>query len=488
AVATRPAPDSERTFGWIGATRLDSLPGLARKLPHYGKYSFLAFSGSDPTNDAKGQWPAMGSPLIWQKTDAVAMASLPPRKPLGRLAPVFRPEQLRAHVDRLASDELEGRGIGTEGLDRAAEYIAQQFEAMGLQPGGEDGGYFESFRVPGGPGGKAASLRNVIAVLPGSDPEWADQCVVVGAHYDHLGYGWPGGRESELGKIHNGADDNASGVAVLLEVARLLKKTHQPRRSLVFVAFSGEEWGRKGSKHFVGRDHPPYTRDGVLGMINLDSVGRLEGRKLMVLGAGSAYEWPHIAMGIGFTTGVESNAVMDELGASDHQSFQEVGIPAIHLFAGPHEDFHRSTDDATKLDMDGMVQAATWTREALVYLTEREERLKSQLSKKPDANEPASTTGPSEKPAGERRVSLGVMPDYRFRGPGVRVERSLPNTPAKRAGIKAGDVLMSIDGQKLKDLRAYSDLLRRYSPGDRVKIKVERDGAPLEFDTVFQAK
>ncbi len=493
AVALPRPTDRENAIGWLGATRADSLAGLARKLPHYGKYSFLAFSGADPTNDAKGQWPAVGSPLVWHRDGAEAAGTLAKREPLGRLAPVFDPGRLRAHVDYLASDELEGRGVGTRGIEAAAEYIAAQFEEMGLQPGAADGSYFERFEVAGGPDGKPASLRNVIGVLPGSDASWREQSVVLGAHYDHLGYGWPDVRAGEKGKIHNGADDNASGVSVMLEVAGLLSKTHRPRRSIVFVAFSGEEWGRKGSQHFASTERSPFVNAKTLGMVNLDGLGRLNDRKLAVLGAGTAYEWPHIAMGIGFTTGVESNPINDDLDASDHRSFHDIGVPAIHLFGGAHEDYHRSTDDADKIDLGGLLKASIWVREAMVYLTEREEPLRAQLDRttapsQPEVPEPTEPTKPGSATGSDRRVSLGTMPDYQFPGPGVRVERALPNTPASKAGIKAGDVLVEINGNAIKDLRGYSQELAKYAPGDRIRLTVERNGALVKLEATLRAR
>ena len=355
--------DPELAVGWIAADRADAIPGLVRKLPHYGKYSYVAFQGAEPTNVAKGQWPASGSPLVRDlRADmadgpALRLAALPAREPLGRPRPTVNAEQLMRHVRFLAAPELEGRGVGTAGLDRAADYLAKQFESLGLTPGGDDGTWFQTWQEPDGPGGQPATLRNVVGVLPGRRADWAAQSVVLGAHYDHLGRGWPEAREGAEGKIHPGADDNASGVAVLLETAAALKARGAPDRTVVFVAFSGEEWGLKGSRHYVSAMKRWPVKE-ARAMVNVDSVGRLGERKLLVLGAGSATEWVHVARGIGFTTGVESTAVADDPGASDQKSFLEAGVPAIQVFAGAHEDYHRPTDTADRVDAGGLAKAA----------------------------------------------------------------------------------------------------------------------------------
>jgi hypothetical protein len=251
-------------LAWVGVDSAAALSGLTRKLPHYERYSYLVFSGDELTNVAKGQWPALDSPLVQSLAPDAAgtaadpgalgtypRAELPARQPLGRLPPAFDRARLMSHVELLAGDSLEGRGIGTPGLREAGEYIARAFQSAGLEPAGDDGGYFQAWTVPDGPEGESVALRNVVAVLPGTDPERRLQSVVVGAHYDHLGRGWPDVRAGEEGAIHPGADDNASGVAVLLELAALLGEELEPARSIVFVAFSGEEWDRKGSLHYV---------------------------------------------------------------------------------------------------------------------------------------------------------------------------------------------------------------------------------------------
>ena len=473
-------PDS--ALGWIGADRADALAGLARKLPHYGKYSWLAFEGSEPANDAKGSWPAIGSPLVRYLTEGKHKAlPLPSAEPLARLAPVFDAQRLMAHVRYLASDELEGRGVGTAGLDKAGDYIAKEFKEAGLEPGGDEHGWFHSWREPNGPDHKTATLRNVVGVLRGSDPAFAGQSVVVGAHYDHLGRGWPDVRAGQKGKIHNGADDNASGVSVLIEVARLLAAGGAPRRTIVFVAFSGEEWGLKGSREHL-RWMQKWPSEKVLAMINLDTVGRLGKGKLQVLGTGSASEWIHIDMGIGFTTGVESQSIPDDVGGSDQKSFVEAGIPAVQLFTGAHADYHRPTDDVDKIDAAGLVKVATFLREAVVYLSERDKPLTSKIGKGP------AKTGENPAPSGGRRASLGTMPDFAYPGPGVRVAKVMPDSAASKAGIQDGDLVQAINGKKVAHLRGYSDLLKTFAPGDTIRILILRKGKELTLKAKLKAR
>jgi Zn-dependent M28 family amino/carboxypeptidase len=269
-------------------------------------------------------------------------------------------------------------------------------------------------------------------------------------------------------------------------VARLLAPDLKPQRSIVFVAFDGEEWGLKGSRR-LARTRTAAQRP--FAMINLDAVGRLGAKKLLVLGAGTADEWRHIAMGIGFTTGVESTCVADDPGGSDQVSFHEIGVPAIQLFTGPHEDYHRPSDTADKVDYDGMVKVATWLREAVVYLADRKEPLTSTLKTGPSAGAPKPADGaPAAAGVGARRVSLGTMPEFEFAGPGVRVASVIAGSPAEKAGIAAGDVILAIDGADVADLKGYSALLKTKKPGDKVKVRVRRGDETKELEATLAAR
>ncbi|MEA2079176.1 MAG: M20/M25/M40 family metallo-hydrolase, partial [Pseudomonadota bacterium] len=391
-VLARHPKNPAQALGWLAAEQPAALPGLGRKLPHYGRYSYLAFTGEEPANLLKGQWPVTGSPMSVRTAadDGSAVppisSQLPPRAPLVPASEVFSSTRMQRDIVFLADEDMAGRGLGTPQLERAADYIAEQFRAAGLRPGGDgEEDYFQSWLdKAAGP----VTLKNVIGILPGSDPERAGESLVIGAHYDHLGRGESGAHAGDEGRIHPGADDNASGIAVMLELARVLAGKPQPR-SLVFVAFSGEESGRLGSRHYV--EHSVgYPVSKAIAMVNLDTVGRLGQRPLTVFGTGTAREWVHIFRGAGYVTGVPIRAVADDFGSSDQTSFIEAGVPAVQLFSGVHPDYHRPGDSADKIDLPGLVKTARVLKETVDYLAERPEALHATLGGEQAISAPAA--------------------------------------------------------------------------------------------------
>ncbi|MCK5339365.1 MAG: M20/M25/M40 family metallo-hydrolase, partial [Bacteroidales bacterium] len=253
---------------FISIDNENAIAGLIRKLPYYGKYSYLAFSGDEPTNIEKGQWPVLDSPLI--KTfskDAQDIPLTEPREALAMLKPVFSEKRMMSSIKYLASEELKGRGLGTPEIDQAAAYIAQQFEEAGLKA--LKGSYYQKFTHKFDEKGELG-LSNVIGIIPGTDPDLKDEVVVISAHYDHLGFGWPDVRKGNEGKIHYGADDNASGVAIIIELAHSMAKTVQPKRTIVFLACTAEEAGLIGSRYFVAHSKD-YFKGEIFANINLDT-------------------------------------------------------------------------------------------------------------------------------------------------------------------------------------------------------------------------
>ena len=481
-VLRRNPENAEKAIGWISVAPGAAFAGMGRKLPHYGKYSYLAFEGDEPTNTVKGQWEATDSPLVVEFVEGGAASIAPEaRAALAELPPVFSQRALRDNVVWLAAPEGRGRGLGSPELDEAAEYIAEQFAAAGLQPGGDDGGWFQRFTVAEGPDGRSVEARNVIGILPGSRGDWGDQSVVLSAHYDHLGLGWPDVHAGDEGRVHPGADDNASGVSVLLELARNLASEGGGSRNLVFAAFSGEEAGLRGSKHYV--EHPRFPVAGIRGVINMDTVGRLGDGEIAIHATGTADEWQHIFRGVGFVTGIKSRNVAARVGGSDQDSFIDAGVPAVQFFTGAHGDYHRPSDTPDKIDDGGLVKVATFVKEALAYLLEREEPMSVRIEGVAAA--PAGERGAAE---GGRRVSFGTVPQFDFAGPGVKVESVVAGSPAELAGMLAGDVLVRVDGTTLADLRAFSQYLATLSPGQRVVAVVLRDGAEVEMPVVVEAR
>lgn len=465
--------DAELVVGSLSIAT-DAVQAVAQKLPHYGKYSYLAFDGAGAENFLKGQSPTTDSPLRLELTESETLESaVPPanRPALAELpVPVSKPN-LRDHVAYLADPAREGRGVGTRGLAEARNYVREQFSELGLEPGLAEG-YEQVFSIPSGPDGKPARLANLIGVVPGSDPQLDGQTVVVSAHYDHLGYGWPQDRNAYRGQIHPGADDNASGVAVMLELARLTAKS-KPARSITFVAFSGEEAGLLGARYFV-RNPAPVKGDGIHSVINLDSVGRLNDEPIKLLGTGSASEWVHVARGVSHVTGVASQSNPGDAEGSDQQAFLERGIPAIQIFSNAHGDYHSPADTADKVDVAGMAKVVTFVKETLSYLTERREPLTAQGAQS------AATDNTTR-----RRVSLGTLPEFGYAGEGVKVSEIVADSAAASAGIEPGDIILAIDGNDLQDLRAYSDLLKTLQPGQRVAITIQREGRALELEATL---
>jgi hypothetical protein len=395
---------------------------------------------------------------------------------LAELPPSLDPAELHRTVEVLAAPEHEGRGLGSAGLATATAWVEAGLGELGLEPAGADG-YRQTWTWRGGSPERDMELVNLVAAVPGSDPELSRHPVLVMAHLDHLGRGWPDVRASNRGIIHPGADDNASGVAVLLAVAGTLAD-EAPRARPVLVAFvTGEEAGLLGSRHLIeglGSEGAPFA------CINIDTVGRLGDGSVHVLNADSARQWRHIFLGVGHTTGARVSIVSEPLDASDQLACLERGVPAVQLFTGAHADYHRPTDTAEAIDARGMVTVAEVVHEAVAYLADRSDPLDVRL----EAANRAQRPRPADDGA-PRRAALGTVPDFAFPGPGVRVQGLVPGSPAGAAGIREGDVLRLLDGQEVTDLRTYSRLLKAHIPGDEVTVTVDRNGRRLTLTAVL---
>jgi hypothetical protein len=469
---------------YVSAPSSAAADALARKLPHYGKYSWLVFAGDEATNEATGEWPIGDTPLARNLAPDARPIKLAPRKALAEVKPQFDSERMRADIEWLASPEREGRGAGSRGLDQAANYIAERFERLGLMPltPGAPGAdrYFQPFTMKG-EHGESLAAKNVIGVLPGTNPALNGQALVISAHYDHLGFGWPDSRAGAKGQLYPGADDNASGVAVMLELARLVANA-KPERSVIFASFAGEEEGLLGSRHYVGAAQLPgaaYPLSGHIADLNLDTVGRLRGGKVTVFGAGSAREWPFIFMGAGAVTGVPTQSVAQAIDASDHTAFVEAGVPAVQLFASGATDYHRPSDTPDKIDYAGLAKVAAILKEAADYLATRTEPLNfsgTTAASQPRAPRPATAA---------RRAATGIVPDMTYEGEGVRVGSVQPRSGADSAGLKAGDRLLTLGGAKTPNLRALADELRNLQPGQTVDVEFARADAIMRAKLVL---
>ena len=385
---------------------------------------------------------------------------------------IAEPPRLLDDVKFLSDDRLQGRATGSPGADSAAAYLARRFSEVGLQPAA--GGWFQSFTVgrdaPAIRQGKSDGLagKNVIGILPGRDPVLRNQTVILGAHYDHLGLGGFGSLDPDsTGKVHNGADDNASGVAGLIQVAARLAAS-PPARTVVFIAFSGEELGLLGSAYYV--KEPIYPLAGTLAMVNLDMVGRLRNGRLIVYGARTAKEFPALLDSLNWYAGFDLKAQGDGYGPSDQSSFYAAKKPVLHLFTDLHEDYHRTTDDWQKVNFDGLKRVADFTLGLVTALANRHAPLTFQDLAPPV---PSQTAAPPVATPGYGAY-LGTVPDMTGAPGGVRLAGVRAGSPAEKAGLRGDDIITRIGSTDTPDLQAMTDALRSHRPGDTVDIIVRR--------------
>ncbi len=473
--ARQPA-NPDKTLLWVASDHPKAISELASKLPHYRKYSYLVFKQDDElTNINKGQWPITQSPLTQWITQpdkssitTAHVGTAKPRRALAELPPVFSESRMLADIKHLASESFKGRELGSPELDTAAAYIAKHFQQIGLLPGGDGNSYFQTWRQEVGAPKGEIGLRNVIGILPGTNPQLAGQSLIVGAHYDHLGMGWPDVRAAHQGKIHYGADDNASGIAVMLELVRQIIPKWQPERTIIFVAFTGEEAGLLGSRHYT-HNTKDFPVEKITAMLNLDTVGRLGNNPVTLFGTGSARELVHVFRGAGFVTGIPINAVQDDFGSSDQAAFIQAGVPAVQFFASAHEDYHAPGDTIDKIDSAGLVKVAAILKEAVEYLANRIEPLSVTLPSPSTPHQPAPAKD-------KRKTSLGTVPDFSYQGEGVRVDNVIPGSPAQQAKLQTGDILIQLAGRPISDLAAYADILRTLKAGEKVELRFRRDG------------
>jgi hypothetical protein len=395
---------------------------------------------------------------------------------------------LKKHASFLASDDLEGRAAGYPGNDKAAEYIAGVMKEAGLKPAGDAGTYFQKFRVAG------RDTRNVVGLVEGSDPVLRREYVVAGAHFDHVGtaaqddFGRLGGRGED--KIWNGADDNGSGTTTLLGIIRAFGEGKlQARRSVVFIAFSGEEAGLIGSRWYT--NHPVGAIGQHAFMLNLDMVGRNPTRPIEIHGVGSGeggavrkvVEKAVEASGLKATL---NDGVKLVGGDSDHSSFRDKKIPYAFFFSGFHADYHRPSDHPEKLAYENMVKVAHASIHILLGMGDLEERPKFVAQAGPRLNLP-DFADPSAPPPRRMGVTVQELDDTecdqlkleKAQG-GLRVDAVQAGGPADQAGVKAGDVILGVAGVTLprggtrdRLRQVLSDVVK---PGKEVEVVVLRKG------------
>ena len=394
----------------------------------------------------------------------------------------IRAEDIKVHIDVLADDAFEGREAGSRGGRAAGGYLAEQFEQYALRPGGERGTYFQEFR---------GNCRNVLAILEGSDPELREQYLVIGAHYDHVGYGNAKNSFGPIGFIHNGADDNASGVAGVLSVIQgFLALGEPPRRSILFAMWDGEGQGRWGSKHWT--QNPTVPLEQVVFVLNADMIGHLRDDRLTVFGTRTARGLRQMVTLCNTMTDLVLDFTWELSDNSDHYSFFAQDIPVLMLHTGLHPYYHRPSDTADRINHQGAEQVTRLMFSLALELANQPHppqfRLPSRYEGPPDMAE-------LERPAAPRPPRLGVRLQNADDGePRVYFAEVFPGLPADRAGLAAGDRIVRFAGQDVKsvdDLRVQivaaaspvSVVVERGTGASRhtLNLPVSLDGPPLRL-------
>lgn len=395
-------------------------------------------------------------------------------------------DDLKSHVRFLASDALEGREAGSEGSRAAAVYLIEQFETNGLEPAGSNDSYEQSF-------GK--NYRNLLAMAPGNDPELADDVIVIGAHYDHVGYGYSGNSRGTVGQIHNGADDNGSGVAALIEIAQALHETGiRPSRSILFVLWDAEELGLLGSKHWT--KHPTIDLKRVKLYINLDMVGRLRDNSVQVYGCRTADGLRRLCS-LANAEHLELEFNWNLRPDSDHYPFLKRNIPFLMPFTRKHADYHRASDDFDKVNYAGQEKITRhWLRVLLTLAEERELPAFRASCRQEHEGLRQRIESATVRKASRLGISWNTRESEQEK---TLIIRNLTvNSPASKAGLKAGDRILAINGQPfttsagfIRDVSASvpesSFLVRRAGREETEQIPVNLNGEPALIGLEFRS-
>lgn len=334
----------------------------------------------------------------------------------------------------------------------------------------DDGPKPQSFEIPGwrlqgevSVNRTRSDVKNVVAVLDGSGP-LAEETIVIGAHYDHLGWGGPGSFVPNARQVHNGADDNASGAAALVEVARKLVTRGKPLpRRVVFIAFTGEERGLIGSARYCRE--PLVPLDKTVAMLNMDMVGRLTDDKLIVQGYDTARQFEALLDASNEKFGFQLTKNKGGFGPSDHSSFYAKKVPVLHFFTGLHKDYHRPSDTADKVNVEGMRRVAEMVADLAVAIATAEDRPEYRESARP-----AAIGGGGDRPY------FGSIPDFAQEEPGYSLSGVAKDSPADKGGLKGGDLIVKLGDSRIGSLEDFDSALRKYKAGDKVEVVVRREG------------
>lgn len=372
-------------------------------------------------------------------------------------------KNLRSHVYTLAADSMEGRGIGTRGLECASEYIRKYIGMLSA------GSSLQSASVDSFTGPHGTKLVNISTMIPGMNHDIPR--ILVAAHYDHLGIA----AQDSLGIVHvmNGAHDNASGVAAVLEVARILASNPEPpRRSIEFQFFTGEEVGLLGSRHYV--KSRGSLRDSIFTIVNVDAIGHLGDNALISIGLMGQSALSDIVQTCAESLMLEIIESPHSYESGDHAPFLAVGIPGFQLTTGPHILMNTPEDDAGTLDYQGLGHITQFIRAVVESLAISDILL--------DPPEPPHSV---HQDSGRSRVRFGIVPSFAFSGVGVQVQNSITGSPAENAGIREGDIIRAIDNHTIDTLGDLASALRYYVPGDSATITYFRSDTIRSDRVIF---
>jgi hypothetical protein len=421
---------------------------LVTKMENAGKHEAAAVVFVNDTDSAKNQDTLM--PFSYSARGA-SPASLP-----------------AVHVRRALADELLQSSLGVRLRDLEAD-IDRDLKPRSAPLTGW------SARLEVNVNRSDIAAKNVVGVLEETGPK-AKEIIILGAHYDHLGYGGFGSlARQRTPAIHHGADDNGSGTTALMELARRFAQVPQRDRKLVFMAFSGEERGLLGSAYYC--QHPLFPLADTVTMVNMDMVGRLRPDKdsnkdkLIVYGTGTAKTFDHLIETLNETYDFKLQKIPGGMGPSDHASFYAKGIPVFFFFTGDHSDYHRPSDTADKINVPGMRRVTDLMENLVTHL------LKS--AQRPEFVKVATFTAPRPGPGGPR---LGIRPSYGDDQEGVLLEDVIGGGPADKAGLKGGDRIVDIGEKPVKNLEAYMSLLAGHKKGDALKLVIVRDGKKMNVE------
>lgn len=389
--------------------------------------------------------------------------------------PIEWPKQnIALDIITLSSDDMEGREIGTEGERKAAEYISGRFKELGLVPMGDNNTYFQNFtrKMNNNPHGEDTGIgtevkgKNIVGFYDNK----SSSTVIIGAHYDHLGYGHEGSLYTGEKAIHNGADDNASGVSGVLYMAESIKKAGLKNHNYLFICFSGEEKGLWGSNYFVNNTTMDKTSFNY--MVNMDMIGRLNGeRKLAISGVGTSPVFESVLDGIKKPK-FSIKKDLSGMGPSDHASFYNAGIPVLAFFTGQHSDYHKPSDDHININYNGTIDVVQYIYNVVSTLDTREKL-------------PFVKTKDETQARMAFTVTLGVMPDYLYDGKGMKIDGTKDGKPAQLAGLQKGDIVIKMGDLEVPDMQAYMKCLSLFKPGQTIDVVIIRDNKEMTKKVSF---